>query len=221
MPKTYRTIPMSTNHPLRPPGSSYIYEHRLVLWNKIGPGPHPCYHGCGRMIDWIPGAGARRGSLVVDHLDNSTQNNDPANLVPSCNPCNQGRKVRKSHVRDDEVFVTIPTGTRTRAVERTCLNCGKQFPAPRRADLQKFCSRSCSSLYTSRHRSPDSYSSTSRSIRDEELWVEHSGSRARAVRNICVWCSEGYLVVKSQAHKSRYCGKTCRLGALHTGNRKG
>lgn len=39
----------------------------------------------------MPGSRSRTGpvgSHVADHLDDDRLNNDPANLVPSCIPCN-------------------------------------------------------------------------------------------------------------------------------------
>lgn len=66
-----------------------VRVHRAVLYDKIGPGPHPC-HWCGSSVDWygIP-------ELVSDHLDGDTWNNDPGNLVPSCNGCNAVRRLRE------------------------------------------------------------------------------------------------------------------------------
>lgn len=74
-------------HPLAARG--YVYEHRAVLFAAIGPGPHRC-HWCGVEVDWIKGF-CRAGALVPDHLDGNKQNNDRANLVPACNPCNAAR----------------------------------------------------------------------------------------------------------------------------------
>jgi hypothetical protein len=62
--------------------------HRIVLWDRIGPGPHPC-NWCGRSVDWS--YGLTGDVLVADHLDHDTANNDSANLVPSCHPCNSAR----------------------------------------------------------------------------------------------------------------------------------
>ena len=47
--------------------------------------------GCDRPSESWP---ASRRALVVDHLDFDGLNNDPANLVPSCHPCNAGRTRR-------------------------------------------------------------------------------------------------------------------------------
>jgi hypothetical protein len=65
-----------------------VYRHRKVLYDAIGGGPHAC-HWCGKQCNWH--AEARSERLTADHLDWDRQNNDPANLVPSCLPCNSKR----------------------------------------------------------------------------------------------------------------------------------
>lgn len=64
------------------------YEHRVVLYDKIGDGPHPC-HWCATTLQWT--AKGESDCLTVDHLDNRGDNNDPLNLVPSCQQCNGAR----------------------------------------------------------------------------------------------------------------------------------
>lgn len=63
--------------------------HRKVLYDAIGPGPHPC-HWCGTPVAWKRGREAIK-ALVVDHLNHDKDDNDPGNLVPSCNACNGHR----------------------------------------------------------------------------------------------------------------------------------
>lgn len=73
-------------HPLA--SSSYeILEHRKVLYDKIGPGPHPCNWGCGEVLDW----GGRDG-IQADHLNGNRLDNSQDNLVPSCFGCNTRRR---------------------------------------------------------------------------------------------------------------------------------
>jgi hypothetical protein len=128
-------------HPLSD-RNGYVGEHRAVLYDRIGPGPHHC-HWCGTEVNWMPGSGARRGALVVDHLDNDAFNNADANLVPACQPCNGTRGRR---IGADETFITARSGRRFRAVQRTCLTCGAGFLAIKSHVAKgdgKFCSRAC------------------------------------------------------------------------------
>lgn len=76
------------DHPLLN-AAGQIGEHRFVLYEKIGPGPHPC-HWCGKLLDWTKGQNWREG-IQSDHLDDNKTNNDPSNLVPSCFLCNWHR----------------------------------------------------------------------------------------------------------------------------------
>lgn len=116
-------------HPLAPT-SGTVAECRLVLFDKIGPGAHPC-HWCKETVRWLPGAGNSAGALLADHLDWDQQNNTAANLVPSCHICNSHRTSNggRSPIRPDELFIMQPGGTRTRAVERFCVMCGTAFVA--------------------------------------------------------------------------------------------
>lgn len=84
-------------HPLAR-SSGLVYEHRKVLFDAIGEGPHPC-HWCGRELRWVRGArGGPTGALVPDHLDGDKANNARANLVPACHPCNASRGLFQSWV---------------------------------------------------------------------------------------------------------------------------
>lgn len=64
-----------------------LFEHRVALFDVIGPGAHAC-HWCGNIVAW--GVKGLR-QLVVDHLDSDKVNNDPDNLVASCQRCNVRR----------------------------------------------------------------------------------------------------------------------------------
>lgn len=76
-------------HPVAVQGG-LVAEHRRVLYDRLGPGPHSC-HWCGREVRWDTYPTAP-GELVVDHLDWLKHNNDPDNLVPACRPCNLARR---------------------------------------------------------------------------------------------------------------------------------
>lgn len=62
------------------------YEHRIVLYDTIGDGPHQCPE-CGIAINWNQPRGSEH-NLEVDHIDWDRQNNHPDNLRPICRPCN-------------------------------------------------------------------------------------------------------------------------------------
>lgn len=81
----YVTLTGST-HPLAHRGS--VREHRVILYDEIGPGLHPC-HWCKKPVSWD---GDRIHGLHVDHLNNDRLDNRPENLVPSCLQCNWTRQ---------------------------------------------------------------------------------------------------------------------------------
>lgn len=85
----------------------HVLEHRAVLYDMIGPGPHPC-HWCGKAMEW------GGYSLTADHLDFNRSNNDPANLVPSCNPCNIRRNLERRW-------------TGPEWMPMTCTDCGREW----------------------------------------------------------------------------------------------
>lgn len=87
----YRVLTGLQGHPLAHRargfrGRGEVLEHRKVLYDAIGPGPHLCHWGCGKTLEW----GGLTG-IIVDHLDDNKLNNSAENLVPSCNHCNMYR----------------------------------------------------------------------------------------------------------------------------------
>lgn len=73
--------------------NGYLLEHRQVLFDAIGYGPHSC-HWCAKPVDWVKGPlrkGHLDGVLVPDHLDGDKTNNVLANLVPACHRRNLAR----------------------------------------------------------------------------------------------------------------------------------
>lgn len=83
--------------------TGYLYQHRAVLYDAIGPGVHQC-HWCKAEIEWSA-IGPRK--LVVDHLDGNKTHNVPGNLVPSCHKCNATRGLFQRWVMDhrDDPFL--------------------------------------------------------------------------------------------------------------------
>lgn len=82
----YRRV-SQPDHPLAY-DTGVVFEHRVVLYDAIGPGVHPC-HWCNTPVTWEVTADEAR--LVVDHLDDDRLNNVRENLVASCNSCNSLR----------------------------------------------------------------------------------------------------------------------------------
>lgn len=119
-------------------------EHRIVLYNKIGPGPHNC-QWCGDSVTWRVGARTAGGALVVDHLDEDARNNDPDNLVPSCHACNCFRN-HPHAIKDGVPLITRKDGTRHQARAAICPTCVNTFLveiSDQRTNRGLYCSRSC------------------------------------------------------------------------------
>lgn len=84
--RRYRTV-AAQGHPLAM-ANGRAYEHRVVLYDKIGAGVHAC-HWCGTEVEWVGKCEPRE--LQPDHLNNDGSDNRPENLVPSCRTCNTAR----------------------------------------------------------------------------------------------------------------------------------
>ena len=110
------------DHPLAPP-SGRLPEHRVVLYDKVGPGPLPCHWGCGRWVVWSHKR-TSEGCLVTDHVDGDPTNNHPDNLVVSCQTCNL---IRGRDSRFEDGRFIVKNGVRSRALLRTCPTCEVEF----------------------------------------------------------------------------------------------
>jgi hypothetical protein len=96
--RRYRLLELPS-HPLARRAGK-VWEHRVVLYDAIGAGAHPC-HWCTVLVRWD----ATRGDsdcLMVDHLNGIGDDNRLANLVPSCSACNTSRaqQARADALRD-------------------------------------------------------------------------------------------------------------------------
>lgn len=84
----YNYVAPPKGHPLERLDGLNVAEHRIVLYDKVGPGVHPC-HWCERPVAWWPVKGQQK--LVTDHLDDDGLNNASENVVASCTRCNAAR----------------------------------------------------------------------------------------------------------------------------------
>lgn len=127
----YRKI-KAVGHPLAQ-ADGQAYTHRIVLFEKIGPGVHAC-HWCGREVEWNA-PGIRR--LVADHLDEDRWHNVPENLAPSCRRCNSSRSRRAdflTHCEKGHEFTPENTYDRPDGTGRQCRTCNADREAARLAD---------------------------------------------------------------------------------------
>lgn len=138
----YRATRVPAGHPLATSRGRTVGVHRLVLWEKIGPGTHPCYY-CGFSLSWEAARFAPE-ELTVDHRDRDRFNNGPDNLVPCCHGCNV--KNRDLTVGDEEPWRRHAGGWRIRGNPAVCKYCGKDFVA-RRDHQGLYCSRGCSNRH--------------------------------------------------------------------------
>ena len=92
------------NHPLIARGQIYVAEHRIVLYEAIGPEPMQC-ELCSRPLTWA--------SCCVDHIDENPRNNERSNLRPTCNPCNARRGTRPAHEWSHTTSLTFDGVTKT------------------------------------------------------------------------------------------------------------
>lgn len=71
-----------------------VYVHRMVLFDAIGYGPHPC-HWCHVPLNWT--AKGEPDAIHVDHLNDIGDDNRIENLAVSCAGCNSARGAQHRH----------------------------------------------------------------------------------------------------------------------------
>jgi hypothetical protein len=69
------------DHPLAEKGGN-IFEHRQVFYDNNKDKPLICFW-CEETLTWK--------NVKIDHLNNNKSDNQPSNLVASCNDCNRAR----------------------------------------------------------------------------------------------------------------------------------
>lgn len=94
----YCMIKVGTDHVLARKSSCWIAEHRVLMWDVHGYGPHFCAH-CGTHVNWLCKAPDR---LVIDHVDENKANNSISNLAISCHSCNLRMHSRRMSQRKQE-----------------------------------------------------------------------------------------------------------------------
>lgn len=90
--RKFRRYERSPNHPLASVKGT-IPTSRRMLYDHLGEGEHPC-HWCGFSLKWRlnqKGGSTKNRDLLVDHLDGDQLNDDPDNLVATCQSCNTVR----------------------------------------------------------------------------------------------------------------------------------
>lgn len=97
----------SPGHPLAQK-NGYVYEHRLVIYNKYGDNLPNCEF-CGKPCSWEP------YKTHIDHIDEDVSNNNESNLRVLCNSCNVGRSKGKTPEREKKgrVLLTHEGETKT------------------------------------------------------------------------------------------------------------
>lgn len=104
------------HHPLAHRG--WVHEHVYACHEKYG--SRPACHWCKRQLRWPYEDGDAR-IVRVDHLDGDMFNNDPNNLVPSCQGCNTRRSGKKAAGVEKEIEKRKASGP------GICSGCGREF----------------------------------------------------------------------------------------------
>lgn len=215
-PKTrYAKSKVPEGHPLRDPHGQCM-THRLVLWDRIGPGDHPC-HYCSTTVAWKPGERLTATSLIAEHMDGNTRNNDPANIVAACQKCNASKMERSSRpaIRPGEVTFAYANGQRTRGVVRHCLSCGEEFTVRVNAGPREgqYCSRRCVNFRGARQCKVCAHCGVGFLTYQDSVCCSRACSyaaRRKAATKPCAYCGIDFYSIGG---KRSYCGLACSRAA--------
>lgn len=134
--KSYRWV-SAPHHPLADKRGR-VAEHRWLLFERIGPGEHPC-HWCGDLVCWMQGMAP--AALIADHVDGDSRNNDPANIVESCVRCNSLRNghpnSRKTHCPQGHPYDSVNTYITPSTGDRLCRECIRTRNRERMRELRR------------------------------------------------------------------------------------
>lgn len=214
----YRIVPASGHSVAHKDGNAY--EHRVVLYDAIGPGVHPC-HWCGKRISW-------GDDLHTDHVDHNPQNNNRSNLVQSCAPCNVRRNrrwaVKQTHCRPaghemtpENTYLVPATGNRQcRACARTrktehkaktrrtgpCHGCGHS--GLERGTSTRYCTSCASDPMRAVSRVPE-HCTQGHALSVENLTFVRANSQSDRLRWRCVLCTRhrGYAAFQRRRTEQR------------------
>lgn len=213
--RKYRAYVGRPDHPLAQFATGgHMPAYRVVLYDKIGAGPHPC-HWCGTILEWKKGFGD--GAITADHLNGNFKDDSPDNLVPACAKCNT---VRSRRLKPDELFLWVKGKPhKARAIERTCEECGVKFLAKEafvKRGEGRFCNRKCAARWQMRVLGPPNRKGGPR-VPDGETFIEtvtadgHT-QRRRALRVNCANCGTEFLAKPSEVAKGwgKFCGRECK-----------
>jgi hypothetical protein len=189
--------------------NGYVRVHRLVLYQKIGPGEQRC-HWCGCPLQWMVGVPVNTPRfLIADHVDEDTLNNGPDNIVPSCSACNSGRSNGQGRIKAGELFLVVSNGRARRAAWFNCSECRKSYLSLFNLSGRPYkatCSKSCANVRRSRLTQ-----GISKPRQIEGLVVFWGGQRCTAKEKTCLACGKRFLVPASTPeNKGKVCSHSCR-----------